>query len=245
MIHLNHGDCLEVMKTYPDGFVDMVFADLPYGVTQNKWDSVIPFEPLWAQLLRVAKKNAAFVFTATQPFATSLIMSNRKMFRYDLIWWKGQSTGFFNAKIAPLRCHETMLIFYKGKPIFNPQMWDSGRKPNSRGSNYVDSGSSNYGNFSHKQVRDETTRYPLSIVQIKNRDSIKVHPTQKPIALLEWLVKTYTNEGDLVLDPTMGSGTTGVACVNTGRSYVGIEKEREYYAVACERIGFNEGVEHV
>lgn len=231
------GDCLSLMPVLPDASVDMVFADLPYGVTANKWDTVIPFEPLWRELLRVAKPNAAFVFTATQPFATALIMSQPKLFRYDLVWEKTTATGHLNAKKMPLRAHEHVLVFYRKAGAYNPQITPATELRGSTSSR-SQAQSSNYGYAADKPPWvDNGLRQPRSVIKIgveKRRAS--VHPTQKPVALLEWLIKTYSNSGDVILDPTMGSGTTGVAALNTGRRFAGFEKDRSYYQSAKQRI---------
>lgn len=228
------GDCLQVLPCVADASVDMVFADLPYGVTANKWDSVIPFEPLWAELLRVGKKNAAFVFTATQPFATALINSQPNLFRYDLVWNKVRAGGHLDSKKKPLRQHELVLVFYASQPTYNPQMRlrdkpRTGKNSRTASGNY---GKQTVGGFETIYTHYYPTSLSLSFV----KDTHAQHPTQKPVALLEWLIKTYSNPGDVILDPTMGSGTTGVACVNTGRNFVGIEKDPAYFALARDRI---------
>jgi len=234
-INLIHGDCLEVMKLIPDGSVDMVLADPPYGTTQCKWDSVIPFEPMWEQLKRVTKKNGAIVLTASQPFTSALIMSNVKMFKYCWVWEKSKSTNFLNAKKQPLRKHEDICVFYRKQPNYNPQMtlgqpYDKGvRKDQLSGS---------YGDFKPKHVRSDGERYPTDVFYFKTAESEgRVwHPTQKPVALMEYLIKTYTNEGETVLDFTMGSGTTGVAAKSLNRKFIGIELDEAYFNIANERI---------
>lgn len=227
---LGLGDCLHLLKSVPDGVIDFMFADLPYGVTANKWDSVIPFAPLWEQLLRVGKKNCAYVFTATQPFATALINSQPRLFRYDLIWQK-RPTGQLSSKWRPMSEHEYVLVF--GGNTYNPQKTPRA-KPRKVG---VKNGK---GGESYGAQQRETERYlthfePTSIAYFV-QENADAHPTQKPVALLEWLVKTYSNEGDMILDPTMGSGTTGVACANTGRRFVGIEQDATYFETAVRRI---------
>jgi DNA modification methylase len=231
---LFQGDCLTVLPQLPAGSVDMVFADLPYGVTANKWDTVIPFGPLWAELLRVGKRNCAYVFTATQPFATALINSQPKLFRYDLVWDKTRAASFAYANHRPLASHESVLVFAHQGTVYNPQK-TTGHAPVKSRTSYVKS--SNGGPMPIGKPSDDT-RFPLSILPVKREDmrNKNGHPTQKPVALLEWLVKTYSNPGDVVLDPTMGSGTTGVACANTGRVFVGVEKDASYFDVACKRI---------
>lgn len=236
-VGLHQGDCLDVLPMLPDASVDMVFADLPYGVTANKWDTPIPLEPLWAELLRIGKPRCAYVFTATQPFATTLICSQRKLFRYDLIWEKPNAVGFLNANKSPLRAHESLLLFSCKAARYNPQMRIVNRSLPAMHSK---------ANRCYNTSLSVTTvsgnkRFPRSVLYIDHDRECgrlrKLHPTQKPVALLEWLIKTYTNEGDTVLDPTMGSGTTGVACLNTGRSFVGIELDQNYFKVASDRIG--------
>ncbi len=228
------GDCLERMKEIETGTVDMILCDLPYGTTCCSWDAVIPFEPLWEQYKRVIKDNGAIVLFAAQPFTAVLAASNLDMFRYEWIWEKPAATGFFNAHFQPLRAHENILVFYKSKPTFNPiKTFGHERKTAKR----KDIGSEHYGKQVNIKAYDSTERYPRS-VQLFSSDKQKsnFHPTQKPIALCEYLIRTYTNEGETVLDSTMGSGTTGVACVNTGRAFIGIEQEQKYFDIAQERI---------
>lgn len=240
------GDCLDILPRYADGFdhyagvrrFDMVFADLPYGVTANKWDSRIDLVHLWRELLAVGKPNCAFIFTATQPFATALINSQPKLFRYDLVWDKLRGANFVNAKKAPLRQHESVLIFARRPTTYNPQK-TLGHIPRSRiYAKQVVSSNYNIRPIGSKRHTDDS-RYPASIFAAKRDDmrGKQGHPTQKPVALLEWLIKTYSNPGDTILDPTMGSGTTCVAAINTGRNYVGIEKEASYFITAAKRIG--------
>ena len=228
------GDCLERMKQIETGTVDMILCDLPYGTTCCSWDAVIPFEPLWEQYKRVIKENGAIVLFAAQPFTAVLAASNLDMFRYEWIWEKPAATGFFNAHFQPLRAHENILVFYKSKPTFNPiKTFGHERKTAKR----KDIGSEHYGKQVNIKAYDSTERYPRS-VQLFSSDKQKsnFHPTQKPVALCEYLIRTYTNEGETVLDNTMGSGTTGVACVNTGRAFIGIEQEQKYFDIAQERI---------
>jgi len=231
------GDCLEVMKGIPDKSIDMILCDLPYGTTKNKWDSIIPFEPLWEQYKRIIKDNGAIVLTSAQPFTTSLINSNKEMFRYDLIFEKTLGSGFLNAKRMPMRYHEEVLLFYKKLPTYNPIMGEGVRK---KGINKSKDNGSNYGKktkFDY-EYDDMGTRYPKSIIKFStgNRTKNQFHPTQKPVALFEYLIKTYTNEGDLVLDNCAGSGTTGVACKNLNRNFILIEKEPEYIDIINKRL---------
>ena len=236
MIDLINGDCLEKMRDIPDGSVDMILCDLRYGTTACKWDTVIPFEPLWKEYKRVAKDNAAIVLTASQPFTTALISSNMKDFRYCWVWDKTRGSNFATAKIQPMKSHEDVCVFYKKKPTYNPQYWFSKPyKTKSKQRSNPIQGLERGMSFCHETISENGERYPLSIIQLK-KDNSKVHPTQKPVALMEYLIKTYTNEGDLVLDNCMGSGTTGVACVNTGRRFIGIELDENYFKIAKERI---------
>ncbi len=226
------GDCLEVMATLPDASVDMILCDLPYGTTRNKWDSVIPFEPLWAQYWRVAKPNAAIVLTASQPFTTTLIASQIKRFKYCWVWEKSRFSNQLLAKIQPLKIHEDVCVFAKGKTPYNPQGLVEVNRVVKQGSRVSD----NNGGGSRKTAYTQThTGYPKSIIQVPSAGGT-VHPTQKPVALFEYLIRTYTNEGETVLDNCMGSGTTGVACANTGRRFIGIEKEVKYFDIACRRM---------
>ena len=236
MINLMLGDCLERMKEIPDGSVDMILCDLPYGTTACKWDSVIPFEPLWEQYRRVAKRNAAIVLTASQPFTTSLIGSNMRDFRYDIVWRKVRVTGHLNAKKMPLREHESVLVFYRKLPTYNPQMTPSkGHIRGPRGKRAE--ATTVYGSFLDDSSGQNAASeyYPRSTIEFRS-DMQPVHPTQKPVALMEYLIKTYTNEGETVLDNCMGSGTAGVACKNLSRSFIGIEKDETYFKIAQDRI---------
>jgi len=232
-MELKFGECLDKLTEISDANVDMILTDLPYGTTACSWDSIIPLDKLWEQYNRVVKENAAMVFTASQPFTTILASSNIKNFRYEWIWQKPQGTNPMNAKIMPLKSHENILVFYKTKPTYNPQM--------TKGTPYggFKSETSTIGEVYGKAKsvhRDnpEGTRYPKTILSFKQEKGL--HPTQKPVSLMEYLIKTYTNEGDVVLDSTMGSGTTGVACVNTSRKFIGIEKDPKYFQIAYDRI---------
>ena len=231
MIDLRHGDCLELMKDIEDKSIDMILCDLPYGNTRNKWDSIIPLESLWEQYNRVIKDNGAIVLFSQQPFTSILVTSNRKYYRHEWIWEKEQGTGFLNAKKMPLKNHENILVFYKKAPTYNPQM-RLGFKPYKTKKGHH---GSNYGQDKGALTESSGERYPLTVVKF-SRDKDKLHPTQKPVELLEYLIKTYTNEGEVVLDNTMGSGSTGVACVNTNRNFIGIELNEEYFNIAKERI---------
>lgn len=249
-IELWHGDCLELMREIPDGSVDMVFADLPYAhdnngrthkCTDNRWDIPVPLTPLWEQILKAAKHRANFIFTATQPFASELIQSNRRMFKYDIVWIKNHHSSPFTAKFQPLRQHEHILVFNRGKSVYNPQMTLG--TPYCR-TGVMDKMSSNYRGDNRQlktpvNLKIESTgeRYPLSFLRVNSENrSGRTHPSQKPVALLEWLIKTYSNEGDLILDPTAGGMTTALAARNTGRRAICIEKDAEYYSKGVERL---------
>jgi site-specific DNA-methyltransferase (adenine-specific) len=231
---LYNADCLEAMRDIPDGSVDMVLTDPPYGTTACKWDSVIPFEPMWEQLKRIAKPNGAIVLTASQPFTSALIMSNVKMFKYCWVWDKvNRYTGMLNANHMPLRRHEDIVVFYGKPPTYNKQWRDGKPYSAKRTGEYQGLGT-------HRSVDGKSNgkHNPCSVLEIKadNKKEIGLHPTQKPVALMEYLIRTYTNEGETVLDFTMGSGTTGVACKNLGRSFIGIEMDADYFAAASKRI---------
>jgi len=231
------GDCLEVMKGIEDKSIDMILADLPYGTTACKWDTIIPFEPLWEQYKRIIKDNGAIVLTAQTPYDKLLGSSNIEMLRYEWIWKKDTSTGFMNAKKMPLKEHENKLIFYKKLPNYKPQ----NLKPYNK--TIVQSKRTNksaYGNMGilkkiGQEYHQEYTNYPKTILNFSNEKGL--HPTQKPVALFEYLIKTYTNEGDIVLDNVAGSGTTGVACKNTNRNFILIEKDEKYCEIIKERVG--------
>jgi site-specific DNA-methyltransferase (adenine-specific) len=231
---LMHGDCLKAMRRIDDHSVDLIIADLPYGVTKNVWDRLIPFEPLWTEYRRIAKANAAIVLTATQPFATDVIMSNRAMFKYDWVWPKPPVSPL-NAKKRPMPAHEHILVFYTKQPTYNPQ----GVREMRRFRTDRDiSKSKNYGLTGSKAHVQERTGYPTSVIRgLKNMSQPdKVHPTQKPIELMEYLVRTYSNHGDVVMDNVMGSGTTGLAAIRLGRNFIGVEKSAEYFEIAAKRI---------
>lgn len=226
---LFRGDCLEIMPTLPAGSVDLVLCDLPYGTTQNKWDSVLPLDVLWREYWRLLRPDGAAVLTASQPFTTTLGASQTEAIRYAWVWEKTAATGHLNAKRMPMKLHEDVLVFARGAHTYNPQGLLPFNKKVKRGNNGGNFGKSGTENF------QEFTNYPRSILRFPN-DPKPVHPTQKPVALMEYLIRTYTNEGDTVLDNTMGSGTTGVACVNTGRNFIGIERDPDYFRVAENRI---------
>ncbi|CAB4142393.1 COG0863 DNA modification methylase [uncultured Caudovirales phage] len=233
MIELNtiyNEDCLEGMKRIPDKSVDMILCDLPYGTTQNKWDSIIPLEPLWQQYERVIKDNGAIVLTATQPFSSRLGFSKINLLRYSWVWEKPH-TGQLNAKKMPLKNFEEILVFYKTQPTYNPQFtYDKPYEVHRK--NYK--GNSSYGQQTDHSTVSDGKRYPKQILRYSEKGGL--HPTQKPVALFEYLIKTYTNENDLVLDNCMGSGTTAIACMNTNRNFIGFELDTEYHRIACERV---------
>lgn len=233
MIKLIYGDCLVEMQSIPDNSIDMVLCDLPYGTTACKWDVVIPFEPLWAQYKRVIKDRGAVVLFGSEPFSSHLRMSNIKQYKYDWVWRKERGVGFQIAKYRPMMETENILVFCRNSPNYIPQMVLMD-KPKIERYASTSSGSSPI-KYLKRGSRISTHRYPKNVIEI-SRDSGRIHPTQKPVALLEYLIKTYTMEGETVLDNTMGSGSTGVACVNTKRGFIGIEKDADYFAIAEKRV---------
>jgi len=242
------GDCLEIMKQIPDKSIDAIITDPPYGTTACKWDSVIPFDLMWEQLNRIIKPNGAIVLFGSEPFSSALRMSNIKNYKYDWIWDKKIPSGHLNVKIMPLKYHEIVSVFSYGKHLYNRQFTEKDKK-NQRPNKYkcLDIRNKDRGEIiNEKEVfgkhrvaysndNDDTLCNPKSIISFENSKKNRLHPTQKPTALMEYLVKTYTNEGDMVLDFTMGSGSTGVACKNTNRNFIGIEKDENYYNVALRR----------
>ena len=239
------GDCLEVMKVIEDKSIDMILCDLPYGTTACKWDTIIPFEPLWEQYKRIIKDNGAIVLTASQPFTSALVMSNTNMFRYEWIWHKNFSGGFILAKKQPMKYHENILVFYKNQSTYNPQFEeyaDSVKKRFKEGdTSPIGMTKNNVSNIKcvKRVISFKKGKYPSTVQKIKgvgNANSEHLHPTQKPVALFEYLIKTYTNEGDLVLDNCAGSGTTGVACKNTNRNFILIEQDEKYCDIIKERV---------
>jgi site-specific DNA-methyltransferase (adenine-specific) len=234
-IELMHGDCLDMMHAIPDGSVDMVLADPPYGTTACKWDSIIPLEPMWEQLKRVIKPNGAIVMTASQPFTTTLISSNMEMFKYCWVWDKKKPGNIFLAKTQPMKVHEDVVVFGVKTPDFYPIMVKRDKIKKSK--NYGTGEAIGGNGEKEDKVYTYTHKNPISILEASNASQKgKVHPTQKPVALMEYLIKTYTNEGETVLDFTMGSGTTGVACKNLGRNFIGIELDDKYFELATKRI---------
>jgi site-specific DNA-methyltransferase (adenine-specific) len=230
------GDCLEWMLEIPDKSVDMVLCDLPYGNTCCKWDVIIPFEPLWKQYRRICKAKSAIVLMASQPFASLLVASNLKWFRYDLIWEKTSATGHLNAKRMPMRAHELILVFYNHLPTYNPIKTSGHVRKTARAERFR-LGSELYGKEKGTTFYDSTERYPRSVLKFaSDKQKLCLHPCQKPVALMEYLVRTFTSPGDIVLDNAMGSGTTGVAAKNAGRNFMGIEKDKAYFNTASKRI---------
>jgi len=229
MIDLIKGDCLEIMKTIESGSIDAIITDPPYGTTACKWDSVIDFDLMWEQLNRIIKPNGAIVLFGSEPFSSALRMSNIKNYKYDWYWKKNRATGVFNAKIQPLRNIETISIFNIKKYI--PQGLTYLNKPSRNGNKESDV----YGNGKTNKYNQKYTNYPKQVLEFKSVQRVK-HPTQKPVALMEYLIKTYTNENETVLDFTMGSGSTGVAAKNLNRSFIGIEQDENYFNIAKDRI---------
>jgi site-specific DNA-methyltransferase (adenine-specific) len=235
-----HGDCLEVMKSIPDGSVDMILCDLPYGTTACKWDVIIPFDNLWKQYERIIKSNGAIVLTASQPFTSTLINSNIKNYKYNWVWVKNTGSGIAQAKYSPMRYNEDVCVFYKSLPTYNAQLIERTEGSKKRCKTPITNG----GNGEHIQLVKTVTQYdsnfknPSNVIYFNTDPNSKgkLHPTQKPVSLMEYFVRTYTNEGEIVLDNTAGSGTTAIACINTNRNYILIEKEQKYFDVINERI---------
>jgi DNA modification methylase len=229
------GDCLEVMKSIPSASVDMVLCDLPYGTTQCKWDTIIPFKPLWAEYRRVAKDGAAVVLFGAEPFSSALRMSNIESFKYDWVWLKNKPDGFLNSKHQPMRENEIVSVFGRGKLLYNPQLERCAPFKHKKTATGVRS--STHGAIADKQPEYEIRdyKYPKNVLRF-DKPSSRQHPTQKPVPLLEYLIRTYTNDGMTVLDNCMGSGSTGVACLNTNRNFIGIEQDPGYFDIAKTRI---------
>lgn len=237
MYKLLQGDCLELMAKIPNKSIDMILCDLPYQRTQNQWDIMIPIDKLWEQYNRIIKDNGCIALFADGMFMAELMMSNKKMWKYNLVWDKVLPSGFLNANRMPLRSHEEICIFYKKQPTYNPQKVKG--KPNHSKGKPKECENNNYGDFefvdNSKELGD--MKHPVSILKFsKPHPSVSVHPTQKSVEVCEWLIKSYTNEGELVLDNCMGSGSTGVACLNTGRNFIGMELDEKYFNIAKERI---------
>ena len=234
---LYNGDCLEVMKDIKDKSIDMILCDLPYGTTACKWDNVIPFNEMWDRINKLIKPNGAILLFGSEPFSSALRMSNIKNYRYDCKWLKSRKTGFQNVKRRPLKCYEDIMVFYKKQPTYNNTQLIKLDKPiksyrkNGKGGNLLNP-------LTTKKDRlQEYTNYNRDLLQFNNEHNVHCyHPTQKPVSLLEYLIKTYTNENEVVLDFTMGSGSTGIACINANRKFIGIEKDENYFNIAKERI---------
>jgi len=248
MIQLIKGDCLIEMQNIPDKSIDAIICDLPYGVLNKgnksaKWDSVIPFDMLWNEYNRIIKLNGAIVLFGQGMFSAQLMISNKKYWRYNLIWDKVAKTGFLNSKRMQLRQHEDICVFYKKLPTYNPQMTkcEPHKRNHSKGNMETPQKNSCYGNFVETPTIISDEKFPTSIITIskEHKKGKFYHPTQKPVALLEYLVKTYTNENDTILDNTMGSGTTGIACQNLNRNFIGIELDKKYFDIAVKRVEEN------
>lgn len=235
-------DCLAGMNKIPDKSIDMILCDLPYGTTRNKWDSILPLGLLWEQYERVIKDNGAIVLTAQTPFDKVLGASNLKLLKYEWIWEKDRATGHLNANKMPMKAHENILVFYRKLPTYNKQI-TYGHKPMNVSYCKGDYNQTNYGSYKHKpNTERRETRLPRSVIKhnvVKTPKNYKRHPTQKPLSLFEYLIKTYTNEGEIVLDNCMGSGTTAIACMNTNRNFIGFELDESYYKASLERIESN------
>ncbi|AGS80634.1 DNA-methyltransferase [Leptospira noguchii] len=238
-IRLYNRDCFKVLPKIKDKSVHLIFSDLPYGKTDCKWDKVLSLENLWKEYNRILIENGVVIFTGNQPFTTQIIQSNPKLFRYELIWYKTKATGFMSAKIMPNRSHENILVFYKRLPTYNPQKYCIDPKFQVKGKRSLQT--IKFINISGKktlnyQYLDEGTRYPDSVLCFPSDSNKGMHPTQKPLSLLNFLILSYTNEFDTVLDHCMGSGTTGVACVKSNRRFIGIEKDKGYFDLSKSRI---------
>jgi site-specific DNA-methyltransferase (adenine-specific) len=236
MIDLRQGDCLELMKDIPDKFIDMILCDLPYGTTTCKWDVVIPFEPLWEQYNRIIKDNGAILLFGSEPFSSKLRLSNLDNYKYDWIWEKTIASNFVLSQKQPLKKYENIMVFYKKQPTYNPQMESGKPYIDRRNTGFRNVVVGNENNFKRTSIVNNGTRFPSCIQKFSNGNNKNVHPTQKPINLLEYLIKTYTNKNEIILDNCMGSGSSGVACVNTKRNFIGIEFDENYFNIAKERI---------
>ena len=232
--NLLNGDCLQLMEAIPDDSIDMVLCDMPYGATECKWDKTLDLSEVWKHINRITKNNAAICLFSAQPFTSILINSNLKNYRTEWVWEKPAATGFLNAKIQPLRAHENIIVFYRQKPTYNPQITHGHPRKTASRKNV---NSECYGDAIKMQHYDSTSRYPRDVIIFpSDKQLISLHPTQKPVSLCEYFIKTYSNENDVILDFTMGSGTTGIACLNTNRKFIGIEKDDKYFELANQRI---------
>lgn len=240
-MNLINDDCLNAMKDIPEASIDLIVCDLPYGTTSCKWDVVIPFEELWKEYKRISKTTTPIILFGVQPFTSTMILSNIKMFKYTLVWEKERPTNIFFIKKQIGRVHEDIVVFYKNQPTYNPIM--EARVESTIGvGNLKKSKTHKNQNYKYSSSYDKNVRYPRSVIKI-NRDTLKgsLHPTQKPVALIEYLILSFSNENDTVLDNCMGSGTTGVACKKLNRNFIGIEKDKKYFDVACNRINQEKG----
>lgn len=231
---LYKGDCLEILPNLVDKSIDMIFCDLPYGVTNNKWDSVIDLDRLWVEYKRLIKDNGAIVLTATQPFTSRLVNSNPKWFKYDLVWEKTIASGQLNVRHQPLRVHESILVFYNKKPVYNEQKTKGDPYEIKRKADYKND---SYNKQKSSEKKNDGYRHARSVIKISNPRIKGGHPTEKPVELLEYLIKVYSNEGDTILDNCMGHGSTGVACLNLNRNFIGIELDDRYFQVATNKLG--------
>ena len=244
MIKLINGDCLEEMRKIEDGSIDMILCDLPYGTTNCKWDTIIPFDKLWEQYNRIIKPNGAIVLFGAEPFSSALRMSNIKNYKYDWKWDKVQGTGFSSCKKQPLRVIEDIIVFYKNAPTYNPQMRKRDKIINSTNwvqDKLISENSRLTKNNPNQAKKIYKEKYPTTLITVNKaakecNNTKRVHPTQKPVELLEYLIKTYTNEGELILDNTMGVGSCGIAAVNTNRHFIGVELDKNYFEIAEKRI---------
>ncbi|WP_061269964.1 DNA-methyltransferase [Leptospira interrogans] len=239
--HLYHGDCLKLLPKIPDASVDLIFCDLPYGTTDCSWDVVIPMERLWPEYERISKKRTPIILTGSQPFTNYLINSNRKNFRYELIWYKTKASGFLNAKTRPNKSHENILVFYKKQPVYNPIKYEIDERYKRKGKTLGNGSQSTVFNIrgeksENYQYLDDGSRYPDSVLCFPSEFEVGMHPTQKPLRLLRYLIKTYSNPGNTVLDNCMGHGTTGIAATELGRSFIGMERDKEYFQKAKRKI---------
>ncbi|MGY6029869.1 DNA-methyltransferase [Phytobacter sp. AG2a] len=243
MVTLHNADCFDVFPALATNSVDLVCADIPYGTTQCRWDSVLDLQVMWEELYRIAKPSAAIVLFSAQPFTSVLVNSNLRHWRTEWIWEKGNATGFLNAKKQPLRAHENIQVFYRRQPTYNPQFTHGHERKTSKRKTV---NSECYGKALELTEYDSTSRYPRDVQFCSSdKQTGNFHPTQKPLSLVKYLIKTYSNPGDVVLDFTMGSGTCGVACQETGRPFIGIEKETPIYLTACQRMGIDQYQEAV
>lgn len=228
-----NGEAIHLMRSMPDNSIDLIAVDLPYGVTNNKWDSILPLDDMWKEFHRIGKENAAIVLTATQPFSSLLVASNLKYFKYEIIWEKTVSSGQLNVKHQPMRSHESILVFYKKKPTYNEQKTEGKPYSIKRDANYKDG---SYGSQKPNEKQNNGFRHARSVIKIPNPRVKGGHPTQKPVELMDYIIKSYSNEGDVILDCCMGSGTTGVSAISLNRRFIGIELSSEYFDLSAYRL---------